>query len=158
MRIVMLLLAVVACGASTAQVKTAKDAEYKAPPATVFELAKSVAAETYNIGDSDPATFTFATVPQFYSREGGRQSAGAGDFVNVSPGSVRLQLVVVVADAGLQRVNVTITPKILEIVSGSPKPRELSPDDPSVPSWVAGRVDGLAVDIYERAKQYIEKP
>ena len=63
-----------------------------------------------------------------------------------------------VADAGLHRVNVTITPKVFEVLDGSPMPRELSPDDPAMPPWVVGRIDALSVAIYERAKQYIEKP
>jgi hypothetical protein len=146
-----------ACGPSAAQVKTAKDAEYKAPASTVYELAKAVAAETYRIGDEDPSRYVFATAPQIYSREGGRQSTGADDFVTVTPGSIQLQLTVQIADAGLGRVNVTITTHVLQMVSGSPKPRD-APDDPETPPWVAGRVDALAVAIYERAKHLIEKP
>ncbi len=158
MRIALMMMVLLGCGSGVAQVKTAKDAEYKAPASTIFELAKTVAEETYTIGESDPAGLEFATAPQMYSREGGRQSSGPDDFVTTTPGSVQLVLVVKVSDVGLKRVAVTITPRALQMVIGSPMPRELAADDPEMPPWVGGRIDSLSLAIYERAKQYIEKP
>jgi hypothetical protein len=150
------MVVLAACGASSAQIGAAKAAKYAAPPPTIFELAKEAAAESYKIAEVDAATNRFVTELQFYNKEGGRQSAGAEGFVNLSAGSIGLELLVeVVPVEGLtERVAVVITPRVLEVVSFSPKPRTLAPDDPSMPGWVHGRVDALAAAIYERAKQY----
>lgn len=150
------VLAVVACGPSNTQIRTAKLAEYRAPAPTIYALALAAASVDYKIGDADGAG-RFVTVPQFYNREGGRESAGAGDVVQVRAGSVRLELVVTIVDR-VERSSVVITPRTFEVVSGSPKPRELAPDDPNLPPWVTGRADALAVAIYERAKGYTAGP
>lgn len=146
-----------ACGASSVQIKTAKAAQYDAPVATIFELAKSVASENYVV-DGQPAPTTFSTKWQWYAKEGGRQSAGAGGLAQVSEGSVNLSLSVEVTEVAGGKVAVVITPNVLQLVTGSPKPRQLAPTDPEMPPWVHGRVDELAVAIYERAKQYAQKP
>ncbi len=156
MQLVLAVLLMAACGASSAQVATAKSAEYKAPLPTILDLAREVAAENYVIDGQ--AANAFVTRWQWYSREGGRQSPGADGLSQISEGSVSLQLLVEVVDVGLSRVAVTVTPRVLQVVIGSPKPRTLEPDDPSMPPWVHGRVDALSLAIYERAKKYIEKP
>jgi hypothetical protein len=38
------------------------------------------------------------------------------------------------------------------MIPASPTPRERRADDPNLPPWVLGRVDSLALAIYERAK------
>ena len=42
------------------------------------------------------------------------------------------------------------------MLSGSPKPRELKPDDPFLPPFVLGRADELQFEIYERAQPLVE--
>jgi hypothetical protein len=150
------LLVVAACGGpSTAQVATAKTAQYSAPPVTLFDIAIQVAQQDYKIGDSDPANGQFITVGQMYSPEGGRQSPGAGGVVQFGNGYIQLSLVVEVRTIDPTKVMVVVTPKTFQMVSGSPKPRELQPTDPNLPGWVHGRADALAVAIYENAKQYV---
>jgi hypothetical protein len=148
------VLALIACGPSTAQVKEAKMARYAAPSATLYKVAIEVAKQDYKIGETDADGARFATEPQIYSPEGGRQSPGAGGFVTMGDRSIMLALVVEVltADGGNQVV--TVTPNTFQMLSGSPKPRELMPDDPNLPGWVHGRVDALAVAIYNAAKQH----
>jgi hypothetical protein len=151
-----ILLVVAACGGpSTTEVRTAKTAQYAAPPVTLFDIALQVAQQDYKIGDSDPANGQFITTPQMYSAEGGRQSAGAGGVVQYSGGSVLLSLIVEVQVIDPTHVMVVVTPKTFQAVAGSPKPRELQPTDPNLPGWVLGRADALAVAIYENAKQYV---
>jgi hypothetical protein len=154
MKHVFALVVFVACGASTAEVTAAKTAEYKSSAETIFDLAIQAAQETYKIGEVDGPGHRFATAPQFYSAEGGRESPGAGDVVQVRGGSILLALIVEVDQKAGGGVVVAITPKTFQVVSGSPKPRELKPDDPNLPPWVHGRVDALSVAIYERAKGY----
>lgn len=143
------------------QVKDAKAAEYTAPPKQILDVALQVAQGTYKIGMIDPDGLKFATAPQWYSKEGGRISPnneGGGDFVNAGGGDVNLSLIVQVHLMPLDRVVVSVTPKTFELVAGSPQPRELTIDDPSLPPWVHGRVDSLAVEIHKYAKVYIQKP
>jgi hypothetical protein len=156
-----LAAAVSSCGPSSTQIKDAKSAEYKAQPKQVLDVALQVAQQTYKIGAIDPDALKFATAPQWYSKEGGRISPnneGGGDFVNAGGGDVQLTLIVAVHLVPRDRVVVSVTPKTYELVSGSPQPRELTPDDPNLPPWVLGRVDALAVEIHKHAKVYIEKP
>ena len=147
----MVMVMVVACGASSAELKTAQTATYNADPHEVFRAAATVTAETYKIAETDD--LQLITVEQWYSPEGGRESTGAGDFVQLVDRSIRLQLVVEVDAPANDRVRVIVTPKTFQHLEGSPKPRELAPDDPNVPSWVHGRVDDLQLAIYKRLQQ-----
>lgn len=151
--VTVMVVVAAACGPSSAEIKTAKSTRYTAEPRTLFDLALQVAQRDYQIGDIDAEHARFATAPQFYSAEGGRQSPGAGGFVTMGDGSIMLSLIVEVLPAQPGNV-IVVTPKSFQIVSGSPKPRELTPDDPSLPGWVHGRVDALAVAIYEAARPH----
>jgi hypothetical protein len=151
---IVLMLAVAGCtGASSAHIATAKTAEYRASSGAIFDLAIQAAQENYKLGEIDGPGKRFITAPQFYNAEGGRESAGAGDVVQIRQGSVRVQLMVEVFEQG-EIARVAITPRTLQVVAGSPKPRELRADDPNLPPWVHGRVDALYVAIYDRAKKF----
>lgn len=153
MKWLVVLVILAGCGPSNSEIKTAKAAQYSAAPATLFEVALQVAERDYKVGDVDREGARFATAPQIYSPEGARQSPGAGGFINMSAGSISLSLFVEVLEADRGNV-VVITPKSFQFIAGSPKPRELAPDDPNLPGWVHGRVDSLAVAIYDAAKQH----
>src|SRR5262245_48454517 len=147
------VLVAAACGASAAEVKTAKTASYNTTPAQMLEIAEQAAQESYKIGNVEADGF--ATQPQFYSPEGGRESAGADNYVQVRGGSVRVSLHVKVIETAPHQVSVTVTPETYQMVEGSPQPRKLAPDDPSLPPFVTGRAEALALAIYERAKPYL---
>jgi hypothetical protein len=157
MRFMVMVLAMFACGPGQQQVKAAHQAEYKASADEIFELAKTVATETYRLGSESRKSHFFVTAQQFYSAEGGRQSTGADEVVRVTPGSIQLRLKVQIGEPNPNHVNVAITPIVFQLVKGSPQPRELRLGDPNMPPWVLGRVDSLAVAIYERAKHLIAK-
>lgn len=151
-----LVVGVMGCGPSNAQIRTAKTAQYKAPARSVLDVAVQVAQDAYKVRDIDIENVSFVTEPQWYSPEGGRISAtneGGGDFVNAGGGDVQVWFVVRVRETAPDRVMVEITPKTMQLVGGSPQPRELKPDDPNLPPWVLGRVDSLAVAIYEQARK-----
>jgi hypothetical protein len=152
--VIALIAALGACGASAAEVKAAQTATYRAPPNSLFQIALQATQEDYKIGDAAPELGTFITAEQWYSPEGGRQSFGAGDVAQVSDRSVNLMLVVEITELDEGRFAIKVTPKTLQYVSGSPKPRELAPDDPNLPGWVQGRVEALQVRIHNAAKQY----
>ncbi len=150
------VLCVASCGPSSGQIKTAKAAQYTAPARSLLDVALQVAQRTYKIGLIDLEKLTFATAPQWYSREGGRISPnneGGGDFVNARGGDVQVTLVVHVREVDGGRMLVVVTAKTFELVAGSPQPRELATDDPNLPPWVLGRIDALAVEIHGEAKK-----
>ena len=134
---------------------------YTAAPNQLLDLAVQVAQRTYKVKDVDPVKNVFITEGQWYTAEGGRigtTDEGNGDYVHAGGGSVRVafevRLVPVDEDA-TNRFSVVIEQHTFQLVSGSPQPRELTTDDPSLPPWVKGRVDSLAVEIYEAGKPLI---
>ena len=145
-----------ACGASAAEIKTAKTAAYKMRPLELFELSEQVATETYKVGDANDAELTFITAPQWYSPEGDRESPGAGGFVQMADRSVEVSLIVQVVQLDNGDSTVTVTPKTFQEIRGYPKPRELTADDPNLPPWIHGRADDLALAIYQRAKSQVD--
>jgi hypothetical protein len=151
----LLVLCLVACGPSNAEIKTAKAATYPAAPNTILDVAVQVTQRTYPVTDVDIEHHMFRTATQFYSVEGDRESPGADGFVTARGGSVSLTLIVqiVTTDVPGNQVAVSVVPKTFQVVAGSPKPRELRPDDPNLPPWVLGRVDALALEIYKEAKK-----
>jgi|GEM_PF-2252824 len=152
----MALMVVGGCGPSAQQIQIAKATQYKAPPKHLLDLALQVTQSDYKIGAIDIDGLKFATEPQWYSAEGGRRGTNSdvnGDYANIGGGDVQVTLVVQVRLVENDRVIVEVTPRTFELVSGSPQPRELKPDDPNLPPWVLGRVDSLAMAIYDQAKK-----
>ncbi len=156
-----LSLCAMSCGPSGGQIKTAKMAVYTAAPNQLLDIAVQVAQRTYKVKDIDPAKNMFITDGQWYTPEGGRigtTDEGNGDYVNAGGGDVRVafevRLIPVEGDSA-NRFSVVIEQHTFQLVSGSPQPRELLTDDPNLPPWVKGRVDSLAVDIYEAAKPLV---
>lgn len=152
----MALMVVGGCGPSAQQIQIAKATQYKAPPKHMLDLALQVAQFDYKIGEIDIEGLQFATEPQWYSAEGGRRGTaneGNGDYALVGGGDVQVSLIVRVRLVENDKVVVEVTPHTLQLVSGSPQPRELKPDDPNLPPWVLGRADSLAVAIYDQAKK-----
>ncbi|MBA3464849.1 MAG: hypothetical protein H0T46_33255 [Deltaproteobacteria bacterium] len=154
----LLLLIVLGCGPSSREVRTAKLAEYNAQTAHILDIATQVVQRSYKVADIDPKQATIVTGAQWYNEDGGRRgiaNEGNGDYlVNMRGGDIELSLEVRVLGAAGGRVIVTVQPRTRQLVSGSPQPRSLAPDDPNLPPWVKGRVDTLAVDIYNAARQF----
>jgi hypothetical protein len=143
-----------ACGASSAEVKAAQTAQYRAPRQELFKIALQTAAQDYKIEAQDAERAILFTEGQWYNPEGGRESVGAGDRAQVVDHSVMLMMVVEVMGMEGADLYVQVTPKVFQYLEGSPKPRELKPDDPNVPGWIQGRVETLQLAIYKNAKQY----
>lgn len=143
-------LAVAGCGPSNAEIRTARLAVHRVPVDDVLDAAIQAAQAEYALGGIDAPNRRFATAPQFYSEEGMRLTPGPEGVVqNVRGNSILMHLVVEVkpADGG---VVVVVTPRTFQMISWSPKPRELLPNDTSFPGFVKGRVDALTVAIYRR--------
>lgn len=154
MKKLLFALALTACGPNAAELKAAKTTTYKMKASDMVQLAMEVTKGQYPIGDVDEENHSFITQPRFYGPEGDLQSPGAGGFVQMQDKSVQVSFIVQVVEFGGGDVGVTVTPKTFQILGGSPKPRELAPDDPNLPPFVLGRADKLALDIYKEAKPH----
>jgi hypothetical protein len=148
----LVMIAAIACGPSASEIKTAKTASYSIQPEEAFKIAGDVTAETYKIGDVHDDKLELLTAEQWYNPEGGRESPGAGGTVQLVDRSIMLLLIVQVVNDGT--THVVVTPKTFQYISGSPKPRELAPEDPGVPGWVHGRVDELQLAIHKHLEKY----
>ncbi|MDB4957224.1 MAG: hypothetical protein JWO36_4793 [Myxococcales bacterium] len=152
------MLALAACGPSAAELRTAKTATYTADSMKLLKLASEAAQnEHYKIGEVDAADDSFMTVPIFYGPEGDLQSAGSEGVVHISDRSVRVSFIVKVIEIDSRQAMIAVTPKTFQVITGSPKPRELAPDDPNLPPFVRGRADALAMAIYNYARPYLAK-
>jgi hypothetical protein len=159
MRKLAFVLLLAACGPSSSEVKTARLATYQASPQDILHIAMDAArGEHYDIGDIQQDKLEFITAPRFYTKTGDLESPGAEGWVNVRPGSVEVMFIVRAAVVDSGRVAVQVTPKTFQAIAGSPKPRELAPDDPYLPPWVLGRADALQIAIYQRARPYALAP
>ena len=152
----LVLVLVAACGASAAEMKTAKTAWYKLSGHDLLARAEEVASEDYKIASVNAEQLAFITAPRFYGPEGDLESPGAGGFVTMRDRSVEVAFIVQVVELDSGDTAVTVQPKTFQVLSGSPKPRELAPDDPNLPPFVHGRADALALAIYDKAKPHVD--
>ena len=157
MKHLLLALALAACGPNAAELKTAKETTYKMKPDELMEVAEDIAKPQYVIADVDKEKHIFIAGPKFYGPEGDLESPGAGGFITMRDHTVEVSFIVEVVEYGGDDVGITVTPKTFQTISGSPKPRELAPDDPNLPPFVLGRANQLAVDIYNEATPHAYK-
>jgi hypothetical protein len=148
------------CGPSSKQVQVATAAQYQASLGRMYELALDVASDKYKIFEQDPEHARFLTLPIWYTPEGTTESGGSGDTVMIRDGSMLLALLVEVTPVAGRpdAVAVHITPVVERHRLGQSMNDKLPPDDPSMPGWVAGRVEALSVAIYDRAKNLAVTP
>jgi hypothetical protein len=151
MKLALLVMAMIGCAHTDAEIKTAKTAQYATTQADLFNVALSTVQAKYKVATADPSAFDFWTAPRFYSPEGDLQSPTMGDFIHMDNHSVRVTFHVQVISTGPRTVIATITPQTFQVIKGSPKPRELKPDDPFLPPFVLGQADELSYEIYESA-------
>ncbi len=153
--------ALAGCGPSAGEIKRAKLAVYKAPSGQLFDMVLEETQGLYKLGAVERDKRLFATRPQWYSSEGGRESGtdeGNGEYVRTREGSVQVSFVVQVMEISSGKVAIEITPKTFQLIAGSPQPRELTAEDPALPPWVKGRVDALAIALYNRARNFATSP
>jgi hypothetical protein len=157
-----LLVAVAACGPSSAELKTAKTTTYNASIDDMIEVAKQAVSQDYKVGGvnqgdcGDPdgqCTAEVITQERWYGAEGDLESPGAGDMTLVRNGSVMSQFIVTLHRTGAHSVVVEVIPKTFQYI-GTPKPRELAPDDPGLPPFIHGRADNLSFEVYKLGQKF----
>jgi hypothetical protein len=154
MKKLVLLALLVACGGSSAQVKTAREARYNAPEATLLNEVKAVVvAKNYQIALEDPGNLLLETRKIWHTPEGLVDTAPGDNAARLNEGSINLSFVVSIPKVeGAYQVKVV--PVILRKDAISSAPQSLTPENALVPGWVHGRIEALEVAIYERLKSY----
>jgi hypothetical protein len=149
-----LVAVAVSCAPSTAKLKTAREARYKADPATLYAAVKGVTDVDYQIASSDDSGFVLRTAPTWYTPDGQADTKHGNNIARLQENSVNFSVVVRLVKADADSYTVSVEPVALRLSGLSSKPEPLDPKDPSAPGWVQGKVQSLELGIYDGLKQY----
>jgi hypothetical protein len=148
------LAALVACGPSSKEVATAKSARYQGDKLELFANVKAATEAKYKLTKSDETSLGLQTEPRWFSPEGlAVTPRGENDMRDVPDKSVRIALVVTMLPDGNNWV-VKVTPMLERWNTGIPKPEPLKEGDASLPGWVEGKVDELAMAIHTQLAKF----
>lgn len=152
-----LALLLAACGGpSTGTVQQARAAHYTVRAQAAFDQAiQGAQDQKWQIDEADPQQLGFRTNAKWFEPDGTSEDRSTEDDAAwVTDGSILLAFVVYVRGTDGD-CWVEIKPLVYEKVGGSPQPRQLTIDDPSMPGWVHGKLDNLTVSIHERLKAHM---
>jgi hypothetical protein len=147
------MAAVVSCGPSAAQVKTAREARYKGDPATLFAAVKAATESDYKIAVSDAAALMLRTEGRWYTPDGQADKTRGSDISRLQENSINFVAIVRLIKSD-DAYTVSVEPVAQRLRGLSSTPEQLDMKDPSVPGWVHGKVDSLQIAIHERLKGY----
>lgn len=158
---VVALAAIVGCGPSGKEVAMAKQARYQGDKLALFGAMKDGVEAKYKLEVSDETKLALKTIARWYTPEGvasnwspedGRGSTDATK-KGIPDRSLNISLVAqLLPEQGSWVVH--IEPVILRYNEGRPNFDKVTPDDPSLPGFVQGKVDQLAYDINQKLKAY----
>ena len=147
-------IAAVACGPSSKEVATAKSARYRGDKLELFANVRAATEAKYTITKSDETTLGLQTEPRWFSVEGLAVTPRAGDDMTEMPDkSINIALVVTMLPDGDNWL-VKVTPVMARYNRGIPKPEQVKEGDASLPGWVEGKVDELALEIHKKLAKY----
>ncbi len=150
----MFAIAAVACGPSSKEVATAKSARYQGDKLELFANVKAATEAKYTITKSDETTLGLQTEPRWFSVEGLAVTPRAGDDMTEMPDkSINIALVVTMLPDGDNWL-VKVTPVMARYNRGIPKPEQVKEGDASLPGWVEGKVDELALEIHKKLAKF----
>ena len=157
----LIAIAVAACGPSSKEVAGARTARYKGDKLTLFHAARSATEAKYKLAKSDETTLGFQTITRIYDPNGlaagernSEQTTDKTGYNSTYPdNSLFIALIVTMLPDGDAWI-VQVKPMIERYHAGSPKTEPLPEGDISLPGWVQGKVDQLALDIHEALAQY----
>jgi len=160
MRYILIACALVACGPSNSEVKSAKEAHYRGDKIAMFNALRGAVEEKFKLQKSDETTLGLETIARVYTPEGMLANEGnseknkSGGYNSMFPdNSIIMKFIVTMLADGDSYV-VRVKPMMERYHAGSPKTEPLREDDPSLPGWTIGKVDGVQLDIYNALKQY----
>lgn len=151
--------ALVACGPSSAQIKTARTARYNASAAEVFQAGvAALKANDYKVEQVDPVAGRALTSVKWYEVDGTSMSRDSdGRPQMTSAGGIMFAVeIAVVPDASTFYVQVI--PHVQEMKAGFSAPIDIKEGDGAMPGWVTGKLDNLYLSIYDALKKSAATP
>jgi hypothetical protein len=147
-------MAAVACGPSSKEVATAKSARYQGDKLELFANVKAATEAKYKITKSDEVALGLQTEPRWFSVDGVSVTPRAEDDMTEMPDkSINIALVVTMLPDG-EKWLVKVTPVMARYNRGIPKPEPIKEGDASLPGWVDGKVDELALAIHKQLSKF----
>ena len=153
--VIVSLAVMAACGPSSAELKTARETTYTAPPATLFAAAKDgLAALHYDIRETDEGNLRLETQPIWFTPQGQIDTTTGENIARLQEDSIHLTYVVQLAKATGDAYRLTVVPLIGRKHGLTSVPDNVAREDPSLPGWVEGKTTALEVNLHDRLKQY----
>lgn len=131
----------------------AKQARYQGDKLVLFNAVKTATEAKYKLAKSDETTLGMQTIGKWYTQDGMVAAGSDENMQDVPDKAIRVSLVVRLVPDGDKWI-VAVEPFMVQRLSGSPQPRKLEANDPSVPGWATGQVDTLQFEIHSALKQY----
>ncbi|MEO8698510.1 MAG: hypothetical protein ABI867_00670 [Kofleriaceae bacterium] len=156
----LVILVLGSCGASSGEVKSAREASYAADPATLFNEVKTTTEHTYKVAAVDTNTLALRTVPRWYTPDGQVDTKAGDNPSSVQDLSINLTLLVGLSKVDSRSYKVMVEPIVRRKNGLASEPQEVKMTDPSVPGWVQGKIDALQLDIHRKLAGYavVEPP
>lgn len=154
--LIALVVALVGCGPSTAQVRVARSASYQAPPAALIDATvAALRAHRYVIAGIDPVAGTVQTEPIWFSAQGTRRSSGR---VRAIDRDIRFAITARVEPRDGGTFAVALAAVAARAQSGMHELVPIDPQDADVPGWFGTRLDDVYVDIHQRLRARVAAP
>lgn len=145
------------CAGGTAM-QAANEARYQGERMAMLEVVVETVRAKYEVVNLDPATGLIVTRDRWYEKDGTFEDKKANNVgILVEDGSFLLRYEVALRTAGPE-YKVEVVPVIAQFRVGYAAPFKMKPDDLSVPGWIRGKTELLAVAIYEALERYRVNP
>jgi hypothetical protein len=143
-----LSLPLAGCGASAAQLRQAREAEYPAElgPTVYREARAAMIAEGYQIEIEDPEQGILISTWRWYSKEGMSKRENQ----TIQDGAATFRIGVELTRGPRGGIRVRVDGGAQGYTRGSPVAQQYSHGDPREPWWVQGKIDALTMAIRQR--------
>lgn len=141
-------VALAAC-AGGAAMQAAREARYQGDRQAILEAVLTTVQSKYEVTNVNPETGLIVTRDRWYEKDGTFEDKKANEIgIIAEDGSFLLRYEVQLLTAGPE-YRVEVTPVIAQVRTGYAAPFKMKPDDLSVPGWITGKTEILAVKIYD---------
>jgi hypothetical protein len=148
--LVALTVIAAACAASSRSIETA---HYRGEPVALLGAARAAVQASYKVSASDEAALRIETTALWYSPDGRLLSDRDGEPSHLPDRSIDLQLIVKLVPQGDDWA-VAVEPVMTRYIADRAERVRLTPDDPSAPSWLRGKVDQLYAAVHSALQSY----
>jgi hypothetical protein len=150
--LVAVVIGLMACGPSSAQIKTAREARYRASAAEIFQAGvTALDGNGYKIARIDPVASRAMTVERWYEADGTYMASDATGRPMFLEGMIVLRIELGVMPEG-ETFKVEVIPHVIQFRESTPKGYELRADDPQLPGFVIDKVNNIYLSVYEKLK------